>query len=105
MISFDADRGCQKQTIQDFFSPLETLAAQLLALSVLVSDDYLVCRLRGDENFRGRLAIRFLKCACQLPLELQMVLTNRAQGLIGDIVLIREASPALKFELALSSER
>jgi len=66
----------------------------LFAVFVLLSDNFLKINEHLPSTPEFLRVIRFLKIACALPLELQMVLSNRAFELSKDIVRFQNREAA-----------
>lgn len=71
---------------------IEPLAGELFALVVYFSDGYLEIptevkeEVEGNQNEKRVKAHRFFSLATQLPMDLQMVLCNRAFGLETSVI-------------------
>ena len=69
----------------------DPFVGRLFALVVLLSDDFVGLKRAGNPKVK-----RFFKMACRLPMELQMVLCNRAYGSARDLVRTATSEPAFK---------
>ena len=81
------------------YFPSDALVAELFVQTVLVSDKYLALTEAGEsdeDREQADNARRFFEIAKQLPIELQMVLSNRAHSLAKELVLTKDSEPALK---------
>lgn len=65
-------------------------AGELMALVIYFSDDYLRLRTLGADPKEGNFG-RFFQLAAKLPIELQMVLCNRACSLTHSVILSRDS--------------
>ena len=78
------------------------LAAELFALVVFLSDGYFVL---SDEVVASSAGTRFFAMVRRLPMELQMVLCNRAYSLHKDIVTTKDSNPAFQRLAAWSAPK
>ena len=90
-------RFCLMQQCFSHFPP-EIQSALMFATMVYLSDDYLVISplsagSRDDLDNRTR---RFFRIALMLPMELQMILANRAAGSNGTNILRKMSEPAFR---------
>lgn len=68
-------------------------SADLFCSLVFLCDDYLKVRIT---EYLHPDTVRFLKIARQLPMELQMVLSNRMFGISRDIVPLHQSEVAFR---------
>jgi len=96
-LSFKNNPGFTKMKLRKELGITDALAADFFATIVLISDNYLQFKPNlNDDTLRIQ---RFLRIACNLPLELQMVLSNRMAESMADFVLTRDFDDALKWIL------
>jgi hypothetical protein len=96
---FETDPELTRLKIRHTIDLPEVLAARVFALMVLISDGYL--ELSKENDFADDFGVegslkRFLRMAVRLPMELQMVLSNRVFGLMRANVLMKDSEPAFK---------
>lgn len=75
----------------------DSLSAEMFALMVYVCDDYLALKSQdefAEKRDRQAAAARFFGMASQLPMDLQMVLCNRAFGSAKALILTKNSEPA-----------
>lgn len=68
----------------------------MFAIMVYICDDYLALKPQSEfaENKNRVDAIRFFTIASQLPMDLQMVMCNRAFGSARALILTKNSEPA-----------
>jgi len=94
--AYQRDPVMVRQQLRRELGMEETLAAEVFAVLVLLSDGFLAHRENTRFTEAERLARRFLVIGEQLPLELQMVLCNRMFGLASSIQLSMNTEPAFR---------
>jgi len=95
--SFEADELGTRTKLREVPGIREPFIAESFALVVLLSDDFL--RLRPPASSSSPTAVncvRFLVIAQALPMELQMVLSNRVFRSRKDLVLTKHSEPAFR---------
>ena len=93
--SFDLDPATTSQQLRELPEFRDSFISDLFALVVFLCDDFLTpCAASSSITFHK--AARFFQIAQSLPIELQMVLCNRAFGVGKDIVLTKLSEPAFK---------
>ena len=93
--SFNLDPATTSQRLRELPEFRDSFISDLFALVVFLCDDFLTpCAASSSITFHK--AARFFQIAQSLPIELQMVLCNRAFGVGKDIVLTKLSEPAFK---------
>jgi len=88
--SFEKDPEGVRMILRNLPGVRDPFIGKLFALVVFFSDNFLLCPVSGD-------ARRFFKLAARLPLDLQMLLCNRAYRSPRDIVLSRYSEAGFRW--------
>ena len=95
--TFDADPVTTRQQLRELPEVRDPFISDLFALVIFLCDDLLSVRTESSPfGTSTRKAARFFQIARSLPIELQMLLCNRAFGAGKNSVLSKHSEPAFK---------
>ena len=93
--SFNLDPATTSQQLRELPELRDSFISDLFALVVFLCDDLLIPS-AASTSAAFHKAARFFQITKRLPMELQMMICNRAFGVGKDIVLTKHSEPAFK---------
>ena len=94
--SFDADPFTTRQQLRELRELRDPFISDLFSLVIFLCDELLTVSTEPSLSIFKERAVRFFKIAQCLPMELEMVLCNRAFGAGKNSVLTQHSEPAFK---------